>query len=295
MATPARLSIGRGSGNDIVVDHASVSRKHAEMLRNEDGSFDIFDHASSVGTFALHEGRWVQFEHATVGPDETIRLGEFETTANMLMSAYRDPFDRTTERGPKLKPTHREAERRLSGDAPAGPPNPQPPPGALQADAFRPPETSRPPARPQAASQSTSQSTSRPAASPTPPTVPDAPPMPTPSTPAAPVSAAPGPTSQAKAPATAGGPAPSLLVAYLLWFFLGVLGAHRFYLRAYVSGAIQALMFVVGVATIFVLRWQDLETAGLLIGTVPLTLLGLWWVVDAFLTYDMVKKRGGGA
>jgi TM2 domain-containing membrane protein YozV len=286
MATPARLSIGRGSGNDIVVDHASVSRTHAEMLRNEDGSFDIFDHASSVGTFALHEGRWVQFEHATVGPDETIRLGEFETTANMLMSAYRDPYDRTTQRGDKPKPTRREAERRLSGDAPAGPPNPQPPPGALQADAFRPPETARPPTAPQTASrpETTSETTSRPGASAAPPpTVPDAPPMP-----ATPTAVA------ARQSATPAGPAPSMLVAYLLWFFLGVLGAHRVYLRAYVSGAVQALMFVSGIATMLVLMWLDLETAGVLIGTVPLTLLGLWWVVDAFLTFDMVKKRGGG-
>lgn len=255
----------------MVVDHPSVSRKHAEMLRNEDGSFDIFDHESSVGTFALHEGRWVQFEHATVGPDETIRLGEFETTANMLMSAYRDPFDRTTERGPKPKPTLREAERRLGGDATAGTPNPQPPPGALRAEAFRPPETSRPPSRP------------APSATP-PPTIPGAPPMP-----ATPTVAA---ASQSVTP---GGRAPSMLVAYLLWFFLGALGAHRFYLRAYVSGAVQAVLFVVGLAIILVLMGQDRQTAGVLIGTVPLTLLGLWWVVDAFLTNDMVKKRGGGA
>jgi hypothetical protein len=99
----------------------------------------------------------------------------------------------------------------------------------------------------------------------------------------------------ARQSATSAGPAPSMLVAYLLWFFLGALGAHRIYLRAYVSGAVQALLFVSGIATMFVLKSQDLETAGLLIGTVPLTLLGLWWVVDAFLTFDMVKKRGGGA
>jgi len=98
----------------------------------------------------------------------------------------------------------------------------------------------------------------------------------------------------ARQSATPAGPAPSMLVAYLLWFFLGVLGAHRVYLRAYVSGAVQALMFVSGIATMLVLMWLDLETAGVLIGTVPLTLLGLWWVVDAFLTFDMVKKRGGG-
>jgi hypothetical protein len=284
MAPPARLSIGRGSGNDIVVDHASVSRKHAEMLRNEDGSYDIFDHSSSVGTFALHEGRWVQFEHATVGPDETIRLGEFETTANMLLAAYRDPFDRTTQRGDKPKPTRREAERRL-GDEPAGSPNPQPPPGALKADAFRPPETSRPGPRP------------RPAKAPAPvapPTVPDARPMPTtpatPGTPTAPASRSAAPEPPMPAP---GGPAPSMLVAYLLWFFLGVVGIHRFYLRAYVSGAVQAVLFVAGVAILVTFTLWDRETAGVLISTVPLTLLGLWWLVDAFLTHDMVKKRSG--
>ena len=71
MAIPAKLSIGRETGNDVVVDHPSVSRKHAEMVRNEDGSVDIFDTTSSVGTYALHEGRWIKFQHATVGPDET--------------------------------------------------------------------------------------------------------------------------------------------------------------------------------------------------------------------------------
>lgn len=269
MAPPARLSIGRGPGNDVVVDHPSVSRKHAEMQRNEDGSFDIFDHSSSVGTFALHQGRWVQFEHATVGPDETIRLGEFETTANMLLSAYRDPFERTTQRGPKPIETRREAERRL-GDEPAGTPDPQPPPGALQADAFRPPETAQPSPRP------------RPDKTPaTPPTVTEAPPMPE----------APAPSAKPAAPAGAG---PSMLTAYLLWFFLGLLGVHRFYMRAYVSGAVQALLFVAGLAILLVLISMDMETAALLIATVPLTLLALWWIVDGFLTNDMVKKRRGG-
>lgn len=285
MAPPARLSIGRGSGNDIVVDHPSVSRKHAEMLRNDDGSYDIFDHSSSVGTFALHEGRWVQFEHATVGPDETIRLGEFETTANMLISAYRDPFDRTTQRGDKPKPTLREAERRLA-DEPAGSPNPQPPPGALKAEAFRPPETSRPEPWP------------RPAKAPAaPPTIPDAPPMPT-----APSTPRPAPQAEETAPAATpapmapgGGRAPSMLVAYLLWFFLGVVGAHRFYLRAYVSGAVQAFLFVAGITVLITFTVWDKETAGVLISTVPLTLLGLWWLVDAFLTHDMVKKRSNPA
>jgi uncharacterized membrane protein len=72
-----------------------------------------------------------------------------------------------------------------------------------------------------------------------------------------------------------------------------VLGGHRYYLRAYLSGAAQALLLVLGLGLIFGLAQIDRQTMGLLIGVVPLTLLGLWWVVDAFLTNDMVKKRGG--
>jgi len=268
MATPARLSIGRGQGNDVVVDHPSVSRNHAEMQRNDDGSFDIFDRESSVGTFALHEGRWVQFEHATVGPDETIRLGEFESTPTLLLAAYRDPFDRTTERGPKPLQTRREASRELGSEGPAGTPNPQPPPGtpppeALPADAFRPPETSRPVSQPQRRA---------------------APPMPAPA-------AAGEPAAPSALTPAGGGGAKSLLVAYLLWFFLGGLGAHRFYLGAYITGAVQSVFLLGGVG----LMLMGEGSAGWFIGTVPLTLLGLWWLVDAFLTNDMVKKRNAAA
>lgn len=271
MATPARLSIGRGQANDVVVDHPSVSRNHAEMQRNDDGSFDIFDHKSSVGTFALHEGRWVQFEHATVGPDETIRLGEFETTPKMLMAAYCDPFDRTTERGPKPIETRREANRQLGSEGPAGTPNPQPPPGALQADAFRPPETSLPAPRRGAAPA---------------PTIPEAPPMPAPTTASEPV--APSDTlARPSAGATLRKGSRSLVVAYLLWFFLGGFGAHRFYLGADITGAVQAIFLLAGVG----LMLMGQGSAGWFIGTVPLTLLALWWLVDAFLTNDMVKKR----
>ena len=36
----------------------------------------------------------------------------------------------------------------------------------------------------------------------------------------------------------------SLRIAYLLWFFLGLAGGHRFYLRRPMTGAIQALLFL---------------------------------------------------
>ena len=56
----------------------------------------------------------------------------------------------------------------------------------------------------------------------------------------------------------------SYIVAYLLWFFLGVLGIHRFYLGRPVSGVIWLL------------------TGGL---------LGVGWLVDVVLTAMMVEEE----
>lgn len=45
------LRIGRGSGNDLVVDDLSVSRCHAELLSHTDGTYEIVDLDSHNGTF----------------------------------------------------------------------------------------------------------------------------------------------------------------------------------------------------------------------------------------------------
>lgn len=60
----------------------------------------------------------------------------------------------------------------------------------------------------------------------------------------------------------------SLAVTYLLWFFLGAFGAHRFYLGK--TGTAVAMLIL------------------------TLTLIGyivtfFWWIVDAFLNPGMVK------
>ena len=89
--------------------------------------------------------------------------------------------------------------------------------------------------------------------------------------------------------ATTGKGSRSLAIAYLLWFFLGGFGAHRFYLGAYITGAVQLVLLLGGAG----LMLMGQGSAGWFIGVVPLTLLGLWWLVDAFLTNDMVKKRSG--
>jgi len=61
-------------------------------------------------------------------------------------------------------------------------------------------------------------------------------------------------------------------VAYLLWFFLGSLGVHRFYLGQTGTGAAMAILCVLSWATTFIV-----------IGFFGLGILGIWWLVDAFL------------
>ena len=69
--------------------------------------------------------------------------------------------------------------------------------------------------------------------------------------------------------------------AYLLWFFLGGVSAHRFYLGFRTSAIIQMLLTPMGYAML----WSK-SSAGLLL--VPAA--GLWILVDAFLIPGMVEK-----
>ena len=61
-------------------------------------------------------------------------------------------------------------------------------------------------------------------------------------------------------------------IAYLLWFFLGWIGVHRFYLGQTGSGAAMAIISVISWITVFV---------G--VGLLGWVVIGIWWMVDAFL------------
>lgn len=69
-------------------------------------------------------------------------------------------------------------------------------------------------------------------------------------------------------------------VAYLLWFFLGGLGAHRFYTgRAGSASAMIALN---------ALGWI---TLAFVIGFGLLAVFSVWWLVDAFLIGGWVRHH----
>ena len=71
----------------------------------------------------------------------------------------------------------------------------------------------------------------------------------------------------------------SMVLAYLLWFFLGSFGAHRFYMGRIFSAIVMCVIFVISwILTV------------ILIGFVGIVIIFVWWVVDGFLIYQWVKK-----
>ena len=71
----------------------------------------------------------------------------------------------------------------------------------------------------------------------------------------------------------------STAVAYVLWFFLGGLGAHRFYLGRTGSAVGMLVLTIVGWLTIV-----------LYIGIILLLAVVVWLIVDAFLIPGILEE-----
>ncbi|GGJ13878.1 hypothetical protein GCM10010885_24050 [Alicyclobacillus cellulosilyticus] len=71
----------------------------------------------------------------------------------------------------------------------------------------------------------------------------------------------------------------SVALAYVLWFFLGYLGIHRMYCGRVTSGVVILACTVIGCILFPVF-----------IGHLLLFIVGVWWLVDLFLTAGMAQR-----
>lgn len=77
------------------------------------------------------------------------------------------------------------------------------------------------------------------------------------------------------------------VVAWILWFFLGVFGGHRFYLKQYTEG-----FMLLGAWVFLVLILSSLfGVVGLpTLGVVCIVLVWVWWIVEAFTLNSNIRK-----
>ena len=71
----------------------------------------------------------------------------------------------------------------------------------------------------------------------------------------------------------------SVLVAYILWFFLGWFAVHRFYAGRTMSGLVMLAVSLVS--------WALTAVA---IGYLGLGLIGIWLLLDLFLIPGMIRS-----
>ena len=83
----------------------------------------------------------------------------------------------------------------------------------------------------------------------------------------------------------------TISLAFILWFFLGVFGAHRFYLGRYISGACFVIFWLLVVGAFLTVSFSSLHWAIFLAGFMALWYLGdLIWLVIVLSSGPIGKK-----
>ncbi|QYA48326.1 TM2 domain-containing protein [Nosocomiicoccus ampullae] len=74
----------------------------------------------------------------------------------------------------------------------------------------------------------------------------------------------------------------SLIIAYVLWFFLGIFGVHRFYVGKTITGLVMLMLgLICGLLTLITFGTLSFITMA------PIT---IWWFIDAVLIIFMVNN-----
>src|SRR6187551_3625490 len=82
-------------------------------------------------------------------------------------------------------------------------------------------------------------------------------------------------------------PGKNLFLAYILWFLLGFLGAHRYYVGQYLKG----LLFLVGTIAATALSVPNIP-ATRIAGAIIVVVLFVFWIIDAFKLRKLVEAVG---
>ena len=80
-------TLGRGADCNIVLDHESVSRTHAQIRITDEGYLAVQDLNSGNGTFLHRNGQWIRIKKVVLGTQDRIRFGEKELDLEKLVAA----------------------------------------------------------------------------------------------------------------------------------------------------------------------------------------------------------------
>ena len=85
-------SAGGGRGRSLVIDHPTVSQRHAELVVLN-GTYHLTDLDSRNGTWRIGPGGAQRIEAEYVRPDEPLRFGAVEYTLEQLFGGRGGPDD----------------------------------------------------------------------------------------------------------------------------------------------------------------------------------------------------------
>jgi len=83
-------TIGRAGECNLVLDHDSVSRLHANIEVTGEGFLAVQDALSSNGTFLHRNGRWIRTRKVILGTQDRIRFGDHEVPLDHLIEIFSD-------------------------------------------------------------------------------------------------------------------------------------------------------------------------------------------------------------
>lgn len=107
------ITIGRSATNEFVLEDRTVSRKHAEITRLDNGRFRLVDHGSANGTFVSVDGTFHRVLETEVGGDDIVRFGDREFTVKGVIERSQTHSAARRRRKPaaaKKKPVAKEAK-----------------------------------------------------------------------------------------------------------------------------------------------------------------------------------------